>query len=121
MKRQKKRRPTAESTPTTANIAKDVKTRAEQHAGLLLTGSNVICECKYLRTDSSTPRIRTEQNMEDIHMHHQPFRLKVYCPGCPKLLSVDISNENCNHIGTCVPKLSIGTCSYADVTFGRYR
>jgi hypothetical protein len=104
---------TAESTPAAANVTKDVKTRAEQRAGLLLTSSNVICGCKYPCTDSNKPRIRAEQNMEHIRMHHQPFRLKIYCP---KLLGVNISNENCIHVGACVPKLSAG--KYADVTFG---
>jgi hypothetical protein len=118
-KKPKKRRPVATSMAAAANVAKDVKTRAELRAGLLLTGCTVICGCRNPRTDSNAPRIRAKQNIEHIHTHHQLFRLKIYCPGCPKLLGVDISNEHHNHVGTCVPKLSVG--NYADVTFGCYR
>jgi hypothetical protein len=64
-------------------------------------------------------RVRTEQNVDHIRMHHQPFRLKIYCPGCPKLLGVDISSEHRKHVEGCVPRLSIS--GYTEVTFSRYR
>jgi hypothetical protein len=117
-KQPRKKRP-ATSMPAAANVAKDFKSQAELRAGLILTGSNVACGCKNPRTDSNSPRIRAEQNIDHIRTHHQPFRLKIYCPGCPKLLGVDISSEHRKHVESCVPKLSVG--GYADVTFARYR
>jgi hypothetical protein len=94
-------------TPAPANVAKVTKSRAELRARLLLTGTSIPCGCRQPRTDAGTSRIRTEQNVDHIRTHHQPFRLKVYCSGCPKLLGVDISSEHRKHVEGCVPRLSI--------------